>query len=610
MELRKSLGLVHIFCIASGAMISSGLFVLPGLAHARAGPAVVVSYFLAGLLAVTGLLSIAELTTAMPKAGGDYFFIARGMGSAVGTVAGLLSWFSLSLKSAFALVGMAAFAQLLFPVDPRIVGVLLCVLFVGVNMAGVKEAARIQVALVLGLFALMLLYVVLGLPEVKIQHFEPFAPGGAGAVFATAGFVFVSYGGLLKIASFAGVVKNPGRVIPLGLILSLVTVSVFYTLMVFVTSGVLGAEQLDHSLTPISDGAAAFMGTGGGIALGVGAILAFISTANAGIMAASRYLFALSQDDLLPGSMRRVGAKSRTPYVAILTTGGVVAASLFLRLEILVQAASAALILGYILSNLSVIVLRESGLQNYRPKFRTPLYPWVQIAGIVGFAFMLFQMGQEAFLMSMLLISVGFAVYWFYGRARTQRESALLHLIERITARELVTGSLEAELKGIIRERDEIVLDRFDHIIEKSTAIDLDEAMPVEDFFGLVAEKMAGRLRMSKPALLELLVAREAESSTVLRPGLAIPHIVIEGEKTFDILLARSQEGIVFSEDAPRVHLAFVLVGTRDERNFHLRALSAIAQIVQSHGFDKKWMRARGEQGLRDVVLLAERQRL
>lgn len=610
MELRKSLGLVHIFCIASGAMISSGLFVLPGLAHARAGPAVVVSYFLAGLLAVTGLLSIAELTTAMPKAGGDYFFIARGMGSAVGTVAGLLSWLSLSLKSAFALVGMAAFTHLLFPVDPRIVGVLLCVLFVGINMAGVKEAARLQVALVLGLFALMLLYVVLGLPEVKIQYFEPFAPGGMGAVFATTGFVFVSYGGLLKIASVAGEVKNPGRVIPLGLILSLVTVSVFYTLMVFVTSGVLGAERLDRSLTPISDGAAAFMGTGGGIALGVGAILAFISTANAGIMAASRYLFALSQDGLLPSPMRKVGAKSRTPYVSILTTGGVVAAALFLRLDILVKAASTALILGYILSNLSVIVLRESGLQNYRPKFRTPLYPWVQIAGIVGFAFILFQMGQEAFLMSMLLISVGFAVYWFYGRARTQRESALLHLIERITARELVTGSLEAELKDIIRERDEIVLDRFDHIIEKSTTIDLDEAMPVEDFFGLVAEKMAGRLRISKPALLELLVAREAESSTVLRPGLAIPHIVIEGEKTFDILLARSREGIVFSEDAPRVHLAFVLVGTRDERNFHLRVLSAIAQIVQSHGFDKKWMRARGEQALRDVVLLAERQRL
>ncbi len=107
MQLAKDLGLIHIFSLAAGAMISSGLFILPGLAHARAGPAVVLSYFLAGLLAMRGLLSIIELTTAMPKTGADHFYISRAMGPAMGTVAGVLSWFSLSPKSAFALVGAA-----------------------------------------------------------------------------------------------------------------------------------------------------------------------------------------------------------------------------------------------------------------------------------------------------------------------------------------------------------------------------------------------------------------------------------------------------------------------------------------------------------------------
>src|SRR6056297_2050626 len=97
--LRRHLGLLEVFCIASGAMISSGIFVLPGLAHAQAGPAVVVSYLLAGLLALVGLLNVAELATAMPRAGGDYFFITRTLGPAVGTIGGLLTWFSLSLKS-------------------------------------------------------------------------------------------------------------------------------------------------------------------------------------------------------------------------------------------------------------------------------------------------------------------------------------------------------------------------------------------------------------------------------------------------------------------------------------------------------------------------------
>lgn len=218
-------------------------------------------------------------------------------------------------------------------------------------------------------------------------------------------------------------------------------------------------------------------------------------------------------------------------------------------------------------------------------------------------------MGEGAFLISALLIAAGFAIYWFYGRARTERESALLHLVQRLTAKELVTGSLEAELKEVIRERDDIVLDRFDRLIEHSTVLDLEQGMSMEEFFRLVAERLAGRLKVPAPVLLERLLARERESSTVLSPGLAIPHVIVEGEGMFEVLLARSRQGITFAKDAQPVRSVFVLVGTRDKHNFHLRALSAIAQVVQEPGFEKKWMAARGEQALRDVVLLGERKR-
>ena len=138
-QLKKELSLFDVFCAASGAMISSGLFILPGLAHAYAGPAVVLSYFLAGLLALTGLLSQAELVSAMPKAGGDYFYVTRSMGPGVGTVSGIITWFSLSLKSAFALVGMAAFTALLADIDIRLIAIPLCVFFVGLNVAGLRH---------------------------------------------------------------------------------------------------------------------------------------------------------------------------------------------------------------------------------------------------------------------------------------------------------------------------------------------------------------------------------------------------------------------------------------------------------------------------------------
>ena len=105
-DLKRELNLLDIFCLASGAMISSGIFILPGLAYKEAGPLVFVSYFLAGILALVGTLSIIELATAMPKAGGDYFFITRSLGPMVGTVSSFLSWTALCLKSAFAVFGI------------------------------------------------------------------------------------------------------------------------------------------------------------------------------------------------------------------------------------------------------------------------------------------------------------------------------------------------------------------------------------------------------------------------------------------------------------------------------------------------------------------------
>ncbi|MBT3191274.1 MAG: amino acid permease, partial [Verrucomicrobia bacterium] len=139
-ELKRELSLLDVFCTATGAMISSGLFVLPGLAHAKAGPAVIASYLLAGLLAMTGMLSQAELVSAMPKAGGTYFFVMRSMGPAIGTVNGVITWLSLSLKTAFAMVGMAAFTAMIVSIDARLIGVVLCAVFFVINLVGIKEA--------------------------------------------------------------------------------------------------------------------------------------------------------------------------------------------------------------------------------------------------------------------------------------------------------------------------------------------------------------------------------------------------------------------------------------------------------------------------------------
>ncbi|NLX04210.1 MAG: amino acid permease [Phycisphaerae bacterium] len=616
MKLKRELNLLHVFSIASGGMLSAGFFILPGIAHAMTGPAVIVSYVLAGLLAMTGMLSQAELASAMPKAGGSYFYVTRSMGPAVGTIYGLITWFALCLKSAFALVGIGVFSVLILPVPPLLILIPLTVLFVAVNLVGVELAGRIQVLLVLGILATLLVFSGLGLTDIDVNSFTPFAPGGLPMVLATAGFIFVSYGGLLKVASIAEEVKDPGRDIPLGSIFALLTIVLLYTLVIFVTVGVLSPQALNTggpdgtpTLTPISDAAGELLGETGRIVLSVAAILAFLTASNAGIMAASRFPLALARDEMLPEAFGRISDRFKTPMLSTLVTGVMILVALFLEINLLVKAASTVLILSFAFTCLSVIILRESRLQNYQPQFKAPLYPWMQIAGAIGFVLLLLGIGQEALLTSILLMAAGLFVYWFYGRIRATREFALLHLIERITAKELTSHLLETELKEIVRERDVIVKDRFDHIIEEDPVLDVDEPVTADQFFRLAADALAPKLEVPPEEFYRLLIARERESSTVLSPFLAIPHIVIPGEHKFDILLARCKPGIAFSDDASRVHTVFCLVGTRDERPFHLRALAAIAAIVQDPDFDRRWMAAKTKESLRDLVLLGKRKR-
>jgi APA family basic amino acid/polyamine antiporter len=612
MKLKKELNLLYVFCIATGAMLP-GVFILPGLAFEIAGPAVLISYGLAGLLALTGLLSQAELVSAMPRAGGTYFYVTRSMGGAVGTVYGLITWLALSLKSAYELMFMATLGAILagsihLSAGMHLIAVVLCILFLAINLIGTKEAGMVQIFIVLILIAVLLFFCLRSYPSMNVRNFEPFLPNGAGSVFLAAGFVFISFGGLLKVASVAEEVKSPGKTIPNGMLLAFLAIMVVYAAVVFISIAVCGGN-LAASKTPVSDAASKTMSAWGENILIIAAILAIISSVNAGIMSASRYPLALGRDEMLPGFLAEIGGRFKTPHNSILLTGAIIILALFVDINILVKAASSVLILTYIFTSLAVIILRESHIQNYRPVFNSPLYPWIQVLGLLGFICLLFELGTEALLVTCIMMGLGFPIYWFYGRKRASREYALLHLVERLTDTELTSYDLENELKEIIDERDEILKDRFDHLLEKCPVLDLKGPLKLEEFSDHVSQAMAEYLNLDKDGIHKKLLNREKQTSTVLNPFLAIPHIVIGGDKQFGILLARCIEGIRFSQTAPQVHAAFFLIGTKDERTFHLQALAAICQIVQEDDFEKRWMGAKNADALRDIILLGKRKR-
>jgi amino acid transporter/mannitol/fructose-specific phosphotransferase system IIA component (Ntr-type) len=600
-------------------MISSGLFVLPAIAFTKAGPAIILSYLFASLLIIPSVLSKAELATAMPRAGGTYFFVERSLGPIWGLFGGFAGWFSLALKSAFAIVGMAVLIevvlQAVFPVqlEPwhlKAIGALCCLGFTILNIISVKHTSRFQISFVGILLVILAFFVIFGARAVEPIRYKGFLEKGWLAVFATSGLVFVSFGGLTKVASIAEEVKHPGKNLPLGMVLAWFIVTLCYIGVVTIAVGVVSGPEFGGSLMPISLAASKIMGPFGFALLSVAAIAAFVTTANGGILAASRSPMAMSRDRLLPPLLARISDRFKTPHVSILSTGiFMIAAIVFLDIEVLVKTASTLMIILFILVNASVIIMRESRIQSYRPKFKSPLYPYIHIFAIIAYSALIIDMGRVPLLITAGFIGLSAAWFWFYVYRRVSRASAVMHVVERVTDRELKTVTLENELRDILLERDEIVEDRFDQLIRDCDILDIQGGQSAENIFRKVSAILAGRLATEEYVLFEKFLHREAEGGTVVQPGFAIPHIVVEGQNQFDILLVRARDGINFPHAPDPVRIMFVLAGSADQRNYHLRALMAIAQIAQEKQFEQRWLAARDAEAIRNLVLLSTRKR-
>lgn len=430
--LGRDLGFYAVFTISIGAMIGSGIFVLPGLAESIAGPAVILAYLLAGVVVLPSALSKAEMATAMPEAGGTYLFIDRALGPMMGTVAGVGAWFSLVFKSAFALVGLGAYLVLfLGDVPVEAIALALGVALIGLNVMGVRKVGQLQAAIVTTVLAVLVAFVARGAIAVENANYQPFFPAGFEGLLATTGFVFVSYAGVTKIASIAEEVDDPGRTIPLGILTSIGVMMLVYTAIVFVIVGVTEPGQLG-STTPMAVAAEQFLGPIGATVIAVTAVLALTSMANAGILSASRYPFAMSRDRLLPGVVSLIHRRFRTPVAAIIVTGTTMLALIvFVPVLELAKLASAFQLLVFAIVNLAVIVFREGDPAHYRPTFRSPAYPWVQLFGIAATGVLIPFMGVTALLGAAGITLGGIAWYLAYGRPRTRRDGAALDALRR-----------------------------------------------------------------------------------------------------------------------------------------------------------------------------------
>ena len=405
-------------------MLGSGIFVLPGLAAAKTGSSLWLAYLLAAVCILPAALSKSELATAMPSSGGTYVYIERAFGPIFGTIAGIGLWLSLLFKSAFALVGFGAYLSILVNIETEFtkyiaIAFLLLILFL--NILGVKKVGKVQIVIVsISLLSLGLI-LIFGLPRVSPELLEPFLLEGNMGLFSTVAFVYISYAGVTKVAAIAGEIRNPSKNLPRAMILSLFIMTCIYVFVTFVLVGNIPLDALKTDIRPIYTIANLLGGSYiGYVAAGVG-IITLISMANSGVLAASRFPFAMAIDKLLPDFMGKIHSKYLTPVVTIIMTCSVMAlVILFLDVEKIAKLASAFMVMMFILVNACVIVLRETSAQWYNPPYRAPLYPFVQLFGIgTGIALLVF-LGLGPFIAILGIFALGILIYFKFGKDATR----------------------------------------------------------------------------------------------------------------------------------------------------------------------------------------------
>ncbi len=437
-ELDRTIGLPGALTIGIGTMIGAGIFVFPGLAAGRVGPAAAVSFGIGAVIALLVALPTSELATAMPKSGGGYYFVSRGLGALPGAIVGIGLTFGLIFATAFYLVGFGEYAAAVFveaglaesatiSVGPigvvTLLGVVLGVGLCVMSVFGTENTESLQ-NIVVGLL-LAILVVFLSVSAVRLsglaagpQPATTFAPEGYGPIISTAALVFTSYLGFAQIATVAEDITEPDRNLPLSMVGSVIVVGVFYIVTLLIAGYTFEPTTIaEMGETAIVEIAREYLGLAGAIAILIGGLLATLSSANASILSSSRALYGISSDALVPPQAARVNRKYGTPHFALGFVGGTtVLLVAFGQTAVLAEVASFLHLILYGLICVVLIALRQRDPDWYSPSFRCPGYPLVPaVGGLASFALIFFMQPLSQLLGTVvLLVAAGW--YVLYAR--------------------------------------------------------------------------------------------------------------------------------------------------------------------------------------------------
>jgi APA family basic amino acid/polyamine antiporter len=409
--LKRNLSLLDATAVGMGAIIGAGIFVVLGIAIGDAGPSVIISIIVAGIVASFTAFSFAELGSAIPKEGGAYQFAFELISPFAAFVVGCLWLFAQIVAGAAISLGFASYFVAIFPVvSLKTVAVVAALALTGLNLVGIKQSTTVNNILVIIKIAVLCLFIGFGVFQIHSQNFAQFSPNGLFGILQGAGFIFFAYLGFGRIATLGEEVKNPERNLPLSVLIALIVSVVVYVLTGFTATGLQNYRILAYSGSPIAEAAKA---TGNFTVVAVvsfGALIATASVLLTNLIGLSRVAFAMARNGQLPKSIARVSSRFGTPYISVLVMGALLTVLAFaLNLKQTVAITSFAILSTHIIVNLSAIRLRKK-MPNFT-KFRVPFYPLIPLLGLLSCIVLMFSLPQESWIVAAVVVAFSAVLY-------------------------------------------------------------------------------------------------------------------------------------------------------------------------------------------------------
>ncbi len=439
--LAKSIGALDLTALGLGAIIGTGIFVILGKAIGDSGPAIIVSFVLAGVTCAFSALSYAELASSIPVSGSAYTYTYATLGELVAFIIGWDLLLEYAVSVAAVAVGWGQYLNELLdavfgtrlpaaisepPGEGGIVNlpaafVVLAVM--GVLVLGARESARSNAIMVCIKVVILVLFIVLAFSAFKTANLHPFAPKGVGGVTTAASAIFFAYIGFDAVSTCGEECKNPGRDLPRGIIGSLVIATVLYILVGLAATGALPYEKITGKEAPLatvlSDGVGLSWGAG---VIAVGALIAITSVTLTILYGQTRIMYSMSRDGLVPGVFSRLSAR-KTPTVSTLLFGVVIAiAAATIPLTVLFELVNIGTLFAFVLVNVGVIVLRRTKPDLER-KFRVPFVPVVPIIGALLCGLLLSQLTIQTWIRFVVWLAIGLVIYFGYSRKHSKLQN-------------------------------------------------------------------------------------------------------------------------------------------------------------------------------------------